>query len=230
MHDRQIVITEDGSPTFFLPALNITYHSRHGAIRESNHIFISAGLEYFFCERKNLPDRSINIFEMGFGTGLNALLTLQFAIEKHQEIFYEAIEAYPLSTDEFLQLNYSDIISNKLTESFKKLHQCNWNETIKINDTFSFKKNKTDLTDFSTTHQFHLIFFDAFDPNTQPGLWTATIFEKLYNMLFPGGILVTYCSKGAVRRAMQAAGFTVEKLKGPPGKREMVRARKNSTI
>lgn len=229
MDIRQIIMTEDGSHSLFIQGSNISYHSMHGAIRESKHIFIQEGLEYFY-ERIKTNKSTINIFEVGFGTGLNALLTLQFALEKQQDILYETVEPFPLSTEEFQQLNYTSLINEKLSDSYKKMHQCKWDVSIFIHELFSFKKIQGYLQDFNTDQQFHIIYFDAFDPVAQPGLWSENIFQKMYDLLFPGGILVTYSSKGLVRRAMQSAGFIVEKLKGPPGKREIVRAEKRFSV
>ena len=224
MNERLIITTEDGSNTVYQPSLNVSYHSRHGAIRESKHVFIQSGLDYFFNEKKDYYNTGITVFEVGFGTGLNALLTLEFALQNQQQILYEAIEAYPLSSGEFHQLNYTSLMDKNLNKSFIQLHDCNWNETISIHQYFSFKKIKTDLEQFNTDEKFYVLFFDAFDPNTQPALWTEAIFTMMFDMLLPNGILVTYCSKGIVQRAMKAAGFIVQKLKGPPGKREVIRA------
>ncbi len=222
-----IIITEDGSHTVAVPSKNITYHSIHGAIQESLHVFIQAGLEHFINHNPDHQFGSVHIFEMGFGTGLNALLSLQHAIQHKQNLFYQTIELYPLSTENVLSLNYTDRMEQCLKESFYAMHQCKWNETILLHPYFSFQKTKTDLAKFETATRFHLIYFDAFDPHTQPELWTESIFKKMLDMLYTNGILVTYCSKGAVQRALKAAGFTIEKLKGPPGKREVVRAVKN---
>ncbi|MBS1744550.1 MAG: tRNA (5-methylaminomethyl-2-thiouridine)(34)-methyltransferase MnmD [Bacteroidetes bacterium] len=226
MNTRKIIVTQDGSHTISIPELNITFHSRFGAIQESKHVFIHAGLEYFFNENKIINESSIHIFEIGFGTGLNALLSLQFANEKKQHIQYETLEPFPLSPEEFLQLNYTGLLNENLNESFTTLHLCEYEEKVLISDFFALKKIKTYLQDFTSIQQFHIIYFDTFDPNTQPELWTETILKKMYDILLPFGILVTYCSKGSVRRAMQSVGFNVEKLKGPSGKREIVRAEK----
>lgn len=161
---------------------------------------------------------------MGFGTGLNALLSLNEAIRFNQKIFYHTIEPYPLSNKEAQQLNYASLINENLQQSFLQLHRCEWNTEVSIHPLFSFQRSNLALQDFETANKFHLIYFDAFDPNAQPEVWTSFIFGKMFHLLYNKGILVTYCSKGAVRRAMQAAGFSVEKLPGPPGKREMIRA------
>jgi len=216
---REIIITKDGSATVEIPALHVTYHSRHGAVQESMHVFIQAGLHYTV---NKLHQRELRVFEMGFGTGLNALLTAKEAALLHTVIHYTSIERYPLSSDEIQQLNYTDQTDN----IFPLLHQAEWNTVKKINEYFYLEKIEEALCDYNFEPQFHLIYYDAFAPNAQPELWSTSIFEKLYNMLIPQGVLVTYCSKGDVRRAMQAAGFSITKLQGPPGKREMLRAEK----
>jgi tRNA U34 5-methylaminomethyl-2-thiouridine-forming methyltransferase MnmC len=222
-----IQLTEDGSHTVSIPSMNVTYHSIHGAVQESRHVFIQSGLNYCIDHIVGV-DEVINIFEVGFGTGLNALLSLEQAILHHKKIYYQTIEAFPLSTEEILQLNYSSLFNETLKESFIAMHAYDWNKPAQVHPLFSFEKIKTTLQQFETQQQFHVIYFDAFDPVAQPQLWTEIIFKKMFNMLFDNGILVTYCSKGAVQRAMKAAGFNIEKLKGPPGKREIIRATKMS--
>jgi tRNA U34 5-methylaminomethyl-2-thiouridine-forming methyltransferase MnmC len=218
MH-REIVHTNDGSHTISIPAMHVSYHSKYGAIRESEHVFIQAGLEH--CINQH-PLPLIYIFEMGFGTGLNALLTLQKAIKQQQPIHYTAVELFPLLKEEVELLNYGHQLQQQ--PSFLQLHDCNWEEDVMIDNYFTLHKTFQSLINFSTHQQFNIIYYDAFAPTAQPELWTQDIFSKLYSMLVPKGVLVTYCSKGDVRRAMQSAGFIVEKLQGPPGKREMLRA------
>jgi tRNA U34 5-methylaminomethyl-2-thiouridine-forming methyltransferase MnmC len=228
---KSLIITKDGSHTISIPGMNVTYHSHHGAIQESIHVFINAGLKYFLDNRT--PEK-LHIFEMGFGTGLNALLTLIEAEQRNIPIQYTAIELFPVTTDEASALNYCDQLNrNDLLSRFEHLHFCDWEIDISISPSFTIHKLKDSMLNFNTspllpgsppTGGQNLVFFDAFAPAAQPELWTKEIFEKLFSMLLPGGILVTYCSKGEVRRAMQAVGFVVEKIAGPPGKREMVRA------
>lgn len=220
--ERIILLTEDGSHTVNIPCLNVTYHSMHGAVQESRHVFLKTGLQYFIAQNKKAE--TINVFEIGFGTGLNALLSLQAAIQLNQKIIYQTIEAEPLLMNEVDKLNYTSFINKNLQESFLALHKYEWNEVIIVHNLFSFQKIKSGLEQFEANQKFHVIYFDAFDPNVQPDMWTETVFRKMFGMLYENGILVTYCSKGNVRRAMQTAGFTVQKLKGPPGKREIVRA------
>jgi tRNA U34 5-methylaminomethyl-2-thiouridine-forming methyltransferase MnmC len=214
MMEREIILTNDGSSSIAIPEMNVTYHSIHGAVQESNHIFIEAGLKPLINQNK-----IINIFEMGFGTGLNALLSLQFAKEHQQKINYSTVELFPLTLEEASALNYRD-------ENFMRLHECDWEKEIVLNDYFSITKINQSLLDYSSDKNFALIYFDAFDPVSQPELWTKEIFEKLFSILRHDGILVTYSSKSAVRKTMLEANFTVEKIPGPPHKREMIRAKK----
>jgi tRNA U34 5-methylaminomethyl-2-thiouridine-forming methyltransferase MnmC len=224
---RIIQITEDGSHTIAIPEMHVTYHSKHGAIQESIHVFIKEGLQYFI-ENKHSSNQTIHVFEVGFGTGLNALLSLQEAIRLNQKMFYQTIEPYPLSSEEVDELNYGSLLNEDLKQSFIAMHACEWNKDVQLHLLFSFKKIQTQLQQFETAQKFHVIFFDAFDPNTQPDLWTKPIFKKMFDMLCTNGVLTTYCSKGVVQRTMKAAGFSIKKLKGPPGKREIIRAIKLS--
>lgn len=215
--EREIIHTDDGSHTIAIPAMNVTYHSRHGAIQESMHVFIEAGLRQLAGD--------VHILEMGFGTGLNALLTLIETELQPRNIYYETIEAFPLTPAEASQLNYCEQLQRPdLQPLFDQLHQCEYEKTVAITPYFTIQKHHTKLAGFSADQPVNLVYFDAFAPTAQPELWTADIFTGLYYMMVPKGILVTYCSKGEVRRAMQTAGFIIEKLPGPPGKREMVRA------
>jgi tRNA U34 5-methylaminomethyl-2-thiouridine-forming methyltransferase MnmC len=225
---RKLILTSDGSHTISLPELNVTYHSIHGAIQESKHVFIEAGLKGLIP----INTTALNIFEVGFGTGLNALLTIIEAERLQKRINYEAVEQFPLDANETVSLNYCKQLDREdLQPVFDELHSSEWEKKTNIINGFSFKKSKCSLLNLpvrqagSETHgAFDLIYFDAFAPGVQPELWTKEIFEKMFAMLRPGGVLVTYSSKGEVRRAMQAAGFVVEKLPGPLRKREMVRA------
>lgn len=217
------VITEDGSHTLFVPELNEHYHSTHGAIQESRHIFIDAGWDAIFDLQS-----PVKIFEVGFGTGLNALLTSLEAREYHRKTFYVTVEAFPVNPDLIAQLNYPvKLQQDHASVDFEKLHAATWNIPVFIHDQFIINKISVPLAEAALANDaFHLIYFDAFAPEVQPELWTAEIFEKMYNALLPGGVLVTYCAKGSVKRALKSAGFIVENLPGPPGKREITRARK----
>ena len=223
---REIIVTMDGSHSIAIPDMGVTYHSTHGAIQESMHVFIESGLRYI-NHTLNTPG-TLSVLEMGFGTGLNALLTLAEAEKNRQKIYYETIELYPLEAKTIESLNYCEQMQREdLTPLFNLMHTCKWNTIIEISDYFSFRKNNMGLTDFTTDKHFNLVYFDAFAPDKQPDLWTVAIFEKLYNCMQPGGVLTTYCSKSIVRKAMTAAGWMVEKIPGPPHKREMVRASKD---
>jgi tRNA U34 5-methylaminomethyl-2-thiouridine-forming methyltransferase MnmC len=220
---KEIIITADGSHTIVVPGINITYHSVHGAIAESQHVFIDAGLHYLLAN--SLLPAGLSIFEMGFGTGLNALLTLSAAEKNKEPVFYETLEPFPLESSTFKLLNYCAILQRPgLQKAFEGLHECEWNKAITITPYFTFKKMNTPLAEYSGNSKFNLIYFDAFAPTVQPALWTMETFKKLSGHMKTNGVLVTYCSKSIVRKAMQQAGFTVIKIPGPHGKREMVRA------
>lgn len=221
---REIIVTKDGSHTVEIPGMNVTYHSHHGAIQESKHVFIETGLNYQL-NRPELQGFPHHIFEMGFGTGLNALLTAIEAEKRRIPIRYTAVEMYPLTLEEANTLNFSQVLGHQ--DVFEQLHLCEWETDTAITEHFTLRKVQTDLQDFAPGEAFHLVYFDAFAPSAQPELWTEEVFKKLFNMMAENGVLVTYCSKGVVRRAMQAAGFNVAKLPGPPGKREIVRAEKS---
>ena len=219
---KELIVTGDGSHSLFIPGMEVSYHSWHGAIQESQHIFIEAGLRPLLEKHTEL-----SIFEMGFGTGLNALLTYR-AIEDHPvKIYYEAIETNPLDLSIASCLNYANVLHRPdLQPTLTQLHECNWDSPHPLSERFYFYKRRVSMNDILLTATFHLIYFDAFDPVAQPELWTTDVFSKLYKAMVPGGVLLTYCSKGIVRRAMQEAGLAVEKIPGPPGKREIVRATK----
>lgn len=222
--ERILEATADGSHTISIPEMQVTYHSKHGAVQESMHVFIEAGLRF----RLKTTDGSLAILEMGFGTGLNALLTLLEA--EGREIWYESLEAYPVSLEMAMQLNYAALLKqNSAVDYFKDMHLAAWNEWVNITPGFHLCKRELTLEAFHPTGNYDIVYFDAFAPTAQPALWTESVFKKLFANMNPGGILVTYCSKGIVRRAMQAAGFSIEKIPGPPGKREMVRATKPMT-
>lgn len=217
--NREIVTTKDSSSTLFVPGLDQHYHSMHGAMQESMHVFIEAGLHLFKDKGK------ANILEIGLGTGLNALLTALEAEKLKLSIDYTALEKYPLSMDEMLQLNYGELLEGAETKRLlTELHQLKWGEKMELSSSFLLQKLEIDFKDYQKKEVHDLIYFDAFAPSAQPDLWTVDIFTSMYNSLKPGGTLVTYCVKGDVRRNMKSAGFEVEKIPGPPGKREMARA------
>ncbi|MDR6300526.1 tRNA (5-methylaminomethyl-2-thiouridine)(34)-methyltransferase MnmD [Mesonia maritima] len=223
---REIIITADGSSTIHIPDWNEQYHSKHGAIQEAQHVFISKGLH--FLSEKYQP-KKINILEIGFGTGLNALLTAMEANQKKININYKGIEAYPIAEKEIENLNYGKQLSTEAIHLFEKIHKADWEKQVEITPVFSLKKEKLFFEEITETQNFNLIYFDAFGARVQPELWEKPIFQKMYNALTENGVLVTYSAKGSAKRAMQEVGFTVEKIPGPPGKREMLRAEKNNS-
>jgi tRNA U34 5-methylaminomethyl-2-thiouridine-forming methyltransferase MnmC len=221
---RKIIVTGDGSHSIEVIGKNEFYHSKFGAIQESQHVYIEAGLKPLLQTRS-----AIHIFEMGFGTGLNALLTFIEAGKNKQKIYYETVELFPLEESLVSVLNYCDHLQRKdLQEIFELFHSCDWDKEIIITPAFSFRKVKTSLADYPFLNFINLIYYDAFAPNAQPELWQQEVFGRLSHHLSNNGILVTYCSKGTAKRAMQHAGFVVEKWQGPPGKREMIKAIKKS--
>lgn len=225
---RKIITTADGSKTIYLPEWNEHYHSKHGAIQEAYHVFINMGLEHVIASKDF--SNQLGILEIGFGTGLNAIITLIEADRHQLNIDYHGVEAYPIQVDEINSLDYVEALSEKEYDSiFKKLHRVSWEEQHLITNRFSLKKRKQFFSEIEDKDQFNLIYFDAFGARVQPELWTEDIFQKMHRALKSEGVLVTYSAKGSVRRAMQAVGFTVERLPGPPGKREMLRASKHST-
>lgn len=216
----QAVITEDGSTTLFIPELNEHYHSIHGAVQESMHIFIREGCGQI----RHFPAR---IFEAGFGTGLNAFLTYLVSEKEGKSIHYTAIEKYPLEDRLISLLNYPERTDPAKAAVFHALHDVPWEQDIRISEHFTLHKMKSDLRKVQLQDvSYDLVFFDAFGPDVQPELWTEEIFLMLYQSMKEGACLVTYSAKGLVTRALKAAGFNIEKLPGPPGKREMTRATK----
>jgi tRNA U34 5-methylaminomethyl-2-thiouridine-forming methyltransferase MnmC len=238
---RNVITTADGSKTIQIEGWNEQYHSVHGAIQEAKHVFIKHGLlfcieqcslESFDCAQDkqsrevNSETQIISILEIGFGTGLNAFLTLLKAEELQQNIQYTGVEAFPVLPEELEQLNYVEQLSAEpWRTAFEKLHSCPWEKEQTIAPNFQFAKQQKQFKDIQDQNAFDLIYFDAFGPRVQPELWMETMFKTMYNALKPNGVLVTYSAKGSVRRAMQSVGFLVEKLPGPPGKREILRAK-----
>ena len=220
---RKIVTTGDGSTTIQITDWNEQYHSMHGAVQEARHVFLKMGLDFWMNE--NPDQKTLHILEIGFGTGLNALLTLIHTEKSSVNLLYEGVEAYPVSSEELAQLNYLEAADAQAFEAvFEKMHQTPWEQTEIITEAFQLKKRKQTFETLEDQDQHDLIYFDAFGARVQPELWEEPIFEKMYRALKAGGVLVTYAAKGSVRRAMQAVGFKVERLPGPPGKREMLRA------
>ena len=219
---HEIIITQDGSSSIYIPELDETYHSKFGAIQEAKHVFIKNGLDLF-------EDSSeISILEIGFGTGLNALITMLEAENRNLKINYVGVEAYPIALDEILQLNYvKQLESPEKQVDFEKMHASNWEEEIAINSNFTLTKRKQSFEEISDENTFDLIYFDAFGFTVQPDLWNEAIFEIMFKSLKNRGILTTYACRTSIKKAMQHAGFQTLKLPGAPGKREMLRALKN---
>jgi tRNA U34 5-methylaminomethyl-2-thiouridine-forming methyltransferase MnmC len=235
-----IQITEDGSHTLFSEMAGQTYHSSHGAVQESRHIFISQlmGRCSTVDDHQSGMNGVLSVLEIGFGTGLNALLTAQWARENGVKIEYTTIELYPLAEGIYRELNYGRLLGDE--ELFLKLHEMDWDVDLQcVTENFAIRKCKSDIVEWLNSQQstvdgqqlvdnglYDVVYFDAFSPDAQPELWSEEVFRNVYALMKEGGVLMTYCAKGDVRRAMLAAGFGVEKLQGPPGKRHILRARK----
>ncbi len=219
---KEILKTTDGSYTLYVPELDETYHSTNGALQESNHVFIEAGLK--FSALKNAA-----ILEIGFGTGLNALTTFNEAIKSNLTIEFTSLEAFPLSWNEVAKLEYMHMEGfGGFSKPFEEMHLSKWGSFAEISDNFSLRKLNLKLQESSFENEFDIIYFDAFAPQIQPELWTEEIFALMYKALKSKGVLVTYCAKGTVKRALKAVGFELQSIPGPPGKREMSRAVKNN--
>lgn len=219
-----IVLTEDGSPTILSPLYGEHYHSIHGARQESEHIFVRAGL----LHRLEISDhpQTLHVFEVGFGTGLNALLTLRESRRIGCPIHYSTIEKYPLRPEVYRDIHFS-VGMPEADNCLQELHRAPWNTDCTITPTFTLHKEEADLTTFPFSSPIDLIYFDAFSPETQPELWTEELFCRLAAACRPGAVLVTYCAKGEIRRRLMRAGFSMERLPGPPGKREILRGTYN---
>ena len=213
--------TKDGSATLYVPELNEHYHSVNGALQESLHVFIRAGLNFKLGHKDN-----IRLLEIGFGTGLNALLTLQQVRLNPIRVQYDTIEKFPLPADLIANMHFEKfILEPELLEFLPFLHQTPWQDPIPVLPNFELRKIQADLTTYDLPDDYYdLVYFDAFAPEKQPELWTDMIFRNLYRSLQIGGVLVSYCAKGSFKRSLKAAGFTVEILPGPIGKREMTRS------
>ena len=231
MLERKIIPTEDGSVTIFIPEWNESYHSKHGAIQEAYHVFIQNGLDFF-------RDKSeISILEIGLGTGLNALITMVETFGGNQKINYTGIEKYPVSKEEISLLNFPASLKEfnpkikfeipEILQFYNELMTAEWDDFVEINPNFKLKKIQADFLDFDyPENKFDLVYFDAFGARVQPELWTEELFEKIYKSMKTNAVFTTYSAKGSVRRALQAVGLKVEKRPGPPGKREMLIAKK----
>jgi tRNA U34 5-methylaminomethyl-2-thiouridine-forming methyltransferase MnmC len=218
MLDPEISISGDGSHTVHSPVFNTLYHSHHGALSESMVVFIQAGLSF----QKSNGYTSVSVFEMGFGTGLNALLAYQWAEENKVPMRYHTVEAFPLKPEVISKLNYVEKCGGG--DIFHQLHQISWNQTHQISEYFTFKKYISKIEDLDIEDTYDVIFYDAFAPNTQSHLWEEPILSKMYHILDKNGVLVTFCAQGAFKRHLKSVGFHVSGIPGPPGKREITRA------
>jgi len=215
--NRKLIITGDGSHTIYVPELDEHYHSVNGAIVESEHIFIRNGFD--FC-----TDDPLHVFEAGFGTGLNVLLSALKSNNGERKVFYTAVEKYPLDDHEIKSLNYEQFTGWQGKDIFRMIHECEWGRMSEITSNFSLMKIRGDLVTDDIRGTFNLIFFDAFGPDKQPDMWTKDIIRKISGITLPGGVFVTYSSKGDVKRNLREAGFKITLLPGPPGKRHFIRA------
>jgi len=216
---KELIITKDGSHSLFVPDLNENYHSVHGSISEAIHVFIKNGIH-------SHPKQNINILEIGFGTGLNTLLTLENI--KNKKVYYTSLEPHPISSEIYNKLNFHTL-TNSNSETFLKLHTSDWEKEVSISEKFTLFKTQTRLQNFISKKKFDIIYFDAFSPEKQTEMWTMEVFEKCFNLLNEDGFLVTYCAKGIFRRTLKSVGFEVVSLDGPPGKRQMTRANKSTS-
>lgn len=221
-HKPLLRMTEDGSPTLYHEALGEHYHSTHGALQESRHIFIGYGLLPALSEPRREP---LRVLEVGFGTGLNALLTRLEAARCGAPIDYTTLELYPIEPEVYRLLNFDLEPRAEAAELLLRLHQAPWDEPYPLDEWMTLHKRQADLLSVELGQGYDLIYFDAFSPETQPELWAEEVFARLAEASAPGAILATYCAKGEVRRRLQRSGFLVERLPGPPGKREVLRAR-----
>ncbi len=222
--ERKFIKTGDGSVTIHLSEWDEQYHSKHGAVQEAQHVFIKMGLHHFL---QNFSENELKILEIGFGTGLNAFITFLESEKLPQKISYWGVEAYPVAVEEVKGLNYPEVLkAEDKKDLFQQIHDSHWEEVVQLSPEFSLSKLQKKFQEIDDQEAYHLIYFDAFGARVQPELWTEDIFSQMYAALQKNGVLVTYSAKGSVRRALQTVGFSVERLPGPPGKREMLRATK----
>lgn len=219
MSNHQLIKTADGSGSLYIPSLDETYHSRHGAIQESNHVFIEQGLQTLLVNYQE-----IFVFEVGFGTGLNALLTLITAENSGAKVLYRSIEKYPLSLAKALELNYAESVDPKFATYFKALHEAPWQQWVSISPHFTIFKDEVDLDDVLVVGEADVVYYDAFGPRVQPNMWNIQKLKIACDTLKPNGVFVTYCAQGQFKRVLKELGMQVMGLPGPPGKREMTKA------
>ena len=221
VEDNKLIITEDGSHSLYNPTLNVTYHSFHGAIQESQHVFIQSGLEYQYQQ----GFKDLNVFEVGFGTGLNVLLSAIWAEEKNIRIVLDSIEPHPVSNDLIQKLNYPELLGKSISKNYlQKAHAATWRTQSALNEWLTLSKINSRIEDYNIVeNRYDIIFFDAFAPSKQPEMWQLDRLTPVIKSLRPKGIFVTYCAQGQLKRNLKKLGLEVETLPGPPGKKEMVR-------
>jgi tRNA U34 5-methylaminomethyl-2-thiouridine-forming methyltransferase MnmC len=224
---RELRETADGSMTIYLPEMDEHYHSYHGALQEAIHVFIKNGISCFADKFSTIQE--ISVFELGFGTGLNALLTALWANDNNRKVNYFGLEAFPVEAEMNLQMNYHNLISNDLaTVYFTKIIEAEWEKSVMISEKFQIQKVEESIQNLSVSDQFDVVFFDAFGPRAQEEMWEFSVLEKTIKLLKSDGLFVTYCAKGQLKRDLKSLGFIVESLPGPPGKREMTRGWKGN--
>lgn len=219
--ERRVIKTADGSHTLEIIEMEDTYHSRHGALQESDYVFVGKGLN-----EKLVTQQQVSILEIGFGTGLNALVTKQAISSTNASVHYTALETSPVDQEEIALLNYTALIP-ALADFYSEMHKAKWGEVVALDEQFTLLKHQVAIEEFKSEERFDLVYFDAFGPASQPELWSLELLRKVYELTALGGIFVTYCAKGQVRRDLTEAGYTVERLPGPPGKRHMLRGVKS---
>lgn len=213
--ERKIIVTGDNSKTLLIPDLDETYHSTHGALNEARHVFIKHGLA-------EIKKEQVNIFELGFGTGLNLLVTMEYLSKHPIQVNYSSIEKYPLPFSIIKEMGYDELIDSSFSKTYLHAHESAWEEEIALTEQLTLLKQEGDIKSaLMENSKFHLILFDAFGPRVQPDLWSVDILFKMYSSLKLDGRLVTYCAQGQFKRNLKAAGFKVYNVPGPPGKREM---------
>lgn len=222
---RKVIDTGDGSKTLFIPEMDEQYHSVNGARTESEYVFLEKGYLHHSTETPT-------IFEVGFGTGLNALLTAELAEKQKRPTTFISIEKYPINENEINELDYGALISEAAKGLFEAIHKANWGEKVKISEYFELLKIEADLTtySFNSTAKFDIIYFDAFGPDKQPVMWEPEIFRKIYAASAENSVFVTYSAKGEIRRQLRDCGYVMERLPGPPGKRQMLRGTKTAIV
>ena len=218
---KKYFLTADGSPTLYMEAINEYYHSKHGAVQEAKHVYLEMGLAHW--QSLHPESKNCSLFEMGLGTGLNAVLTAEEAIKNKLSILYHSIEAYPLNSEELNEAKFSAFHQGKAKELYAAIHDCSWGKDVQISKYFTLNKIHALLKNYTPQHMFDVVYYDAFGARSQPEVWKDSCFNALVNAMNPGGVFVTYSAKGSVRRALERLGLKVELIPGPPGKREMIR-------